>query len=211
MRHIAQLVVLLFGVAMTYGAMAQESLHRVDGFRSAQFGMNEQQVFDAIQRDFGVTEDQIEFLHNERESTYVMHVILPSLEPGPGTAHVYYILGATSLTLMHINVLWMTSDSPSDAERDHIGVAGMQLARYFLERRWPPGSIQTGAVREGGEIVPFAGVDASGAGVEVMVRGVPVTDASGQTQYPQGQAMLRVAYSQRYGRPDTIRVPAGEF
>lgn len=209
-KHAAKLLLVVLGVVMVNAAVAQD-LYRVTGFRSAEFGMNEQQVFEAIQRDFGFGEDQIEFLHNERESTYLMHIVLPSLEPGPGEAHVYYILGATSLTLTHVNVLWITSDSPSETERDHIGIAGMQLTRYFLERNWPPGNVRTGVMRDSGEVVPFVGMDSTGAGVEVLVKGIPVTDGGGQTTTPEGEAMLRVGYSSRYGSPDVIRVEPGEF
>lgn len=118
---------------------------------------------------------------------------------------------ATSLTLTHVNVLWITSDSPSETERDHIGIAGMQLTRYFLERNWPPGNVRTGVMRDSGEVVPFVGMDSTGAGVEVLVKGIPVTDGGGQTTTPEGEAMLRVGYSSRYGSPDVIRVEPGEF
>lgn len=211
MKRIVQVVLIALGVVMGSATWAQEDLHRVNGFRSAQFGMSEQEVFNAIQRDFGFGEEQIEFLHNERDSTFVMHIIVPEMEPGPGPAHVYYILGATSQTLMHVNVLWLTSTNPSDEERDQIGIAGMQLARYFMERSWRPENVQTGAMRADGEVVTFAGIDPTGAGVEVLVKGVPVSDASGQTLNPQGEAMLRVGYTQRYGRPDTISVQSGDF
>lgn len=199
-------------LTMTGNSCAQEDeLHRITGFRSAQFGMNADEVRTAIRRDFQVDDAAIQEIENIDEATLVLTITVPQLEPGPGPAEIYYILGASSQRLMHINVVWSTSETPSDEERNHIGIAGMQLARYFSARQWKPDGTLTGLVSNPGEVVVFVGVDPNDSGVEVLVRGIPVTGPGGNTRTPDGQALLRLSYMQRVGRPDVIEVQEGNF
>lgn len=207
-------VLLIAGLVLVGSAWAQDvedELHQITGFRSAQFGMTADQVREAIRRDFQIESSAIQEIDNVDEATRILSITVPAMEPGPGAAEVYYILGATSQRLMHINVVWATSDSPRAAERDHIGIAGMQLARYFSERNWKPDGAVSGVSNAPGEVLLFAGVDPDDAGVTVLVSGIPITDAAGNVMTPEGQALLRVSYMQRFGQPDTVSVDAGQF
>ena len=212
MKHLFVFLLLGFGTVMSMAANAQDGeLHRVTGFRSAQFGMTADEVRAAIERDFGLTGAAIREIENEREATLVLNVTVPQLEPGPGPAEIYYILGALSQQLMHVNVVWSTPDDPSADERDRIGIAGMQLARYFTELNWKPDGWVTGVSDAPGEVLLFAGVDPRDAGVEVLVRGIPTTAADGSTFVPDEQALLRVSYTRRIGQPDVVEVREGQF
>ncbi|OUN01319.1 MAG: hypothetical protein BAA04_11685 [Firmicutes bacterium ZCTH02-B6] len=185
--------------------------HRVAGFRSVRFGMTAEEVRQAIRRDFGVGEDEIESLLNLEQGTLVLAVTVPSLPPGPGPASVYYILGASTERLMYINVVWSTSEDPTDAEREQMVIAGLQLGNYFLRLQWRPEAIVTTVVLGPGEVVVFAGVDPDGAGVQVILRGVPMADEAGQPVPLSGPAMLQVAYAADFGQPDVITIEPGAF
>lgn len=212
MKRMLHFLLFTLGLAMTQSGLAQgDDLHRITGFRSASFGMSAGDVRAAIQRDFGLEAKAIREVHNAREATTVLAISVPELEPGPGAADIYYILGATSQRLMHVNVVWSTSDTPSDSERDHIAIAGMQLTRYFTERNWKPDGMVSGVSLEAGEVLLFAGVDPTDAGVEVLVNGVTTTSAEGETTTPSGPASLRVSYMQRMGQPDVVSVDEGAF
>lgn len=188
-----------------------DTFHYITGFRSAKWGMDEGEVRQAIAADFQIPDTSIGQFTNPDEATTVLVAELPSLSPGPGPAAVYYVFGATSNKLMHINVIWTTSDTPTDDERTHIAVAGMQLANYFSALRWKPDGAVTGVSLEPGEVLTFAGVDPDDAGVQVIVSGVPMTDADGNAIPPTGPAMLHISYSARFGAPDIVTVEPGTF
>ncbi|MEX1198178.1 MAG: hypothetical protein WEB57_09985 [Pseudohongiellaceae bacterium] len=185
--------------------------HSITGFRSARFGMTLEEVAAAIRGDFGVDDADMTEIVNEEEGTLILQVTVPELAPGPGPAELYYILGAASQRVIHVNVIWSTGENPGEEARNRIGVAGMQLTRYFSERQWKPDGMASGMVTGPGEVVLFTGIDSDNAGVEVMVRGVPTTSADGTTTEPEGPALLRLSYMLQVGEPDVVVLPEDGF
>ena len=212
MKHLLQHMLICLGLGLGQAGFAQdEGLHRITGFRSATFGMGVEAVRAAIQRDFALGPAAIREVLNSGEATTVLSITLPSLEPGPGTAQVSYIFGATSRRLMHVNVVWSTDGNPTDDEREAIAIAGLQLARYFTERQWKPDGKISGVMSSPHEVLLFAGIDPADAGVELLVQGVAAQAADGSTTTPAGPATLKLAYMQRMGQPDIVKVTDGAF
>ncbi|OUN01324.1 MAG: hypothetical protein BAA04_11710 [Firmicutes bacterium ZCTH02-B6] len=216
---LALLVVLAIGAAaVSYaqespaaGTAPADDYHRVTGFRSARFGMTAAEVRAAIQQDFGVPEEAIASMFNLDQGTLILGVQVPNLTPGPGPAQVYYIFGATTERLMYVNVVWTTSDEPTDQERERIVIAGLQLANYFQRLRWKPDGAVSNISINPGEVVAFAGVDPNDAGVQVIMLGVPMVDEEGNPVPLSGPAVLQVSYSARFGDPDVVTIEPGAF
>src|SRR5581483_4391231 len=59
---------------------------RVEGFRSALWGMTDAQVKAAIHKDFNIAADKIRSEENLAERTHVLSVLVPDLLEGAGTA-----------------------------------------------------------------------------------------------------------------------------
>jgi hypothetical protein len=78
----------------------------VTGFRSARFGMSDEQVREAVKRDFDVDAKDVKKLRNEVQKTDILAVEVENLVPGSGTSIVFYIFGFTSKRLIHVNVVW---------------------------------------------------------------------------------------------------------
>lgn len=221
MKHVVSYIVLILlivgGSAVAVGAQAAEQptgmddYHYITGFRSAHFGMNKAQVRAAIVRDFDVPEEAIEEILNLEQGTTVLAVAVPSLSPGPGPASIFYIFGATSGELNYINVIWSTSETPTDLERERIAVAGLQLAYYFQNLRWKPDGSVSGVSLNSGEVLTFAGIDPKDSGVQVIIAGVPVTDEAGNPIDVSGPATLQISYSAHFGAPDVATVEPGSF
>ncbi|MBO8141510.1 MAG: hypothetical protein H0Z37_04930 [Firmicutes bacterium] len=185
--------------------------HYVTGFRSARWGMTRDEVREAIKKDFNVDDSEIGETFNLDQGTLIMGVTVPSLSPGPGPASIYYIFGATSERLMYINVVWSTSDEPIEDERSRIIVAGLQLANYFQRLSWRPEAAVTSISLDPGNVVAFAGVDPDGAGVQVIMLNVPMTDEEGNPVELSGPSVLQVSYSARFGEPDVVTIEPGAF
>lgn len=182
MKQSIRSLVLVLVLATSFIAMAEAQVamaqttqsaeyHYITGFRSARFGMTPDEVRAAIMQDFQVDDVGISEMVNVEQGTTVLAVNLASLSPGPGPASVFYIFGATTGQLMYINVVWATSEAPTAQERDRIAIAGLQLAHYFESLRWKPEGTVSGVSLNPGEVLTFAGVDPSDAGVQVIISG----------------------------------------
>ncbi len=176
-------------------------LHELSGFRSARFGMNEDQVRAAVAHDFKEYAALLEPARHP-DARYAMLVLpLPSLEPGPGAAGVTYIFAAKEHKLVQVNVLWSTTDNPGVAERARMATAGTQLADYFRALRWRPGAATMGVPLGANGLVLFSGIDPHKAMVEVSLTGVPLQGRDGKAAPAEGPAKLRVAYMAGLGVP----------
>ncbi|MFL5289866.1 MAG: hypothetical protein ACJ8AW_55135 [Rhodopila sp.] len=78
----------------------------VDGFRSAKFGMTEDQVRSAIEADFHASGDAIQASENPAELTRVLTVRATDLLEGGGAARVSYIFGYKTKKLIQVSVTW---------------------------------------------------------------------------------------------------------
>jgi hypothetical protein len=192
-------------------AQPAAAVHRIAGFRSAQFGMDASQVQAAIAQDFKPAADAVVVLENPTEKTRIILLRLALLEPGPGPASVSYIFGATSKRLMHINVVWKSDGTPPDDFRNKTAAAGVQMASYFQSLAWKPGSTTSGVADGGKGVVLFAGIDPGNAAVEVRVSGVATNGLDGVAAKPEGAAQLLVSYIADINKPDVYSIKPKDF
>src|SRR6516165_2772243 len=104
----------------------------IDGFRRARFGMNEQQVRQAIRQEF--PDASIGSTVHPSEKTTVLSITVPDLLPDTGNARISYILGYRSKTLVQVNLLWISNRSPS-ADEALVGAAN-SLRDYFMSQSY---------------------------------------------------------------------------
>lgn len=190
--------------------------YKVNGFRSANFGMTKDAVAGAIMKDFGIAQAKIKAGQNDVEKTTSLSITVPTLAPGPGEAKVTYVFGATKHALMHVAINWTTDAKPTDAQRREIVTAGLQLVNYFRGYSWPNGRIAVGVPSGPNGVVLFAATDGSGSGVEVTAAGIQFERAQGSAVEPgppppTGPAALTVAYTANSKSPDVYRIPEGKF
>ena len=189
----------------------------IKGFRSAQFGMTPAQTRIAIAADFGAAA-KITDNANPAEGTTALQVTVPSLPPGPGSAQVTYIFGATSKTLTHVNVVWVLTGEPTLEQRAGLVTAAIQLTNYFQTLPNPP-KASAGVTPTGPNgLLMFAALDRKGAGVEVAADGISyqstaTTPDAKKTDSPppKGPAILRVSYIANAANPDIVRLKPGAF
>ena len=186
----------------------------VEGFRSARFGMTQDQVKAAIAKDFSIQPAAIAASQNPIDGTSALSVKVDHLDPGPGTAGISYIFGTTSKTLIHINVGWATGAVPTLDDRKGVVTAALRLAVYFQGQAWPPNRTVSGALMPNNVVLIFEGVDEGGGGVEVSTAGVPLESADPKAPKipdPTGPAQLKVSYSANHDHPDLLKIPPGAF
>jgi hypothetical protein len=186
----------------------------IKGFRSATFGMTPAQVKTAVTNDFGPAA-KIREGTNADQGTQFIEVSVDHLDPGPGAAQIGYVFGATSHTLVSVNVIWSTGAEPTDQERNAMTAAAEQLVAYF--RAGPaPAKTSQGIGRFGTNgLLLYTAVDSKNAGVMVLIDGVQYQGKQGDTPItsppPKGPATLRVAYAATIQNPDVKTIKPGSF
>jgi hypothetical protein len=178
---------------------------KVEGFRSASFGMLEAQVRQAIRKDFPGPGEKITSEANAAEKTTVLGVIVPDVIPGTGKARVSYILGYTTKKLIQINLNWSAEPkSPTTAE-GLVGAANL-LRSYFLAGGYRPDSIVANQQLPNGYVV-FRGLDARGRMVMLVLQG-----ATGALDHDKAPPVaLQLSYILDPEHPDVYQVPKGSF
>lgn len=178
-----------------------------DGFRSARFGMSEEQVRGAIKADFGIEGDAVVAGTNTAERTQLLTIIVPDLLSAGGDAQVSYVFGYTSKTLIQVGISWNAQVDPTvDAAKLYAN--SDVLVAYFTGAGYDPATVRTGVVLDNG-ILLFRGEDSAGHATILLLQGD--YSGGGDTQRvlnPTGLALLYAADSEA---PDIFKIEPGQF
>ena len=79
---------------------------KVEGFRSARFGMTEKEVHRAIYKDFRISKKNVERQVHPTEKTVNLGILVEDLLPQSGPAKAYYVFGYKSRRLIQVNIVW---------------------------------------------------------------------------------------------------------
>ncbi|MEI6984990.1 MAG: hypothetical protein WCK65_02585 [Rhodospirillaceae bacterium] len=196
---------------------AVPSTYHLTGFRSAEFGMTEDQVRKAIEKDFSLSTKDINKGENTTEKTSVLDVTVKNLLPAGGDAHVSYIFGYQTHKLIHINVGWGAMAGPAGAVAtlETLVEAANQLRTYLLGAGYRQDSIVANARMPDGTIIVFRGFDADNKLAAVVLTGAPPekpADAKATDKKPElPKPGLQLSYVSDVKNPDIFHIKAGQF
>lgn len=186
---------------------AAQSTLLVDGFRSAKFGMSEDEVRAAIKADFGIEGDAVVPGTNAAERTQLLTVIVPDLLPDGGAAQISYVFGYTSKALIQIGVSWSAEIDPSvDAAKLYAN--SDVLVAHFTAAGYEPASIRAGLVLDSG-ILLFRGEDKDGHATILLLQGD--YSGGGDTQRVLSPTSLALLYAADAETPDIFKIEPGLF
>lgn len=181
----------------------QGSAARVDGFRAAQFGMDEKAVRAAISSDFGKSGEAVKIIDNPVERTRVLVVRAPNLFADSGEAEIGYVFGYKSKALIQVNLLWGTPLTP-DVTRTQLSAVAATLTRYFSAQGFAAHRVTRNKKLGNGGVLVFQGNDAKGHMVQLVQR---EEAAAGDRK----RMTLRLAYIANPQSPDIFRIAKGAF
>lgn len=193
---------------------------RVTGYGPFRFGMTPDEVKAAVAAQWPHAAASLTDTVEPVDRTRAMGVVLASLAPAPGVPTVSFVFGASSRTLMAINISWLLDGNPDAAQRDALVRGAAELGSAFAGDQWPELATARGHVIGRHALVVFAGRDEHGGGVEIRLDGVAMDlirpGAGGQGTLerraaPAGPARLRLALAVRPDRPDVYRIAPGQF
>lgn len=178
----------------------------LSGFRSAQFGMDEDAVRAAIKADFGLEGDAVQVGLNTVERTRVMTIAVPEVLRDGGTAQVSYIFGYESKALIQVGVLWAAATDPAITDAT-LYANGDVLRAYFDAAGYLPETVSKDVVLENG-ILLFRGADAAGHTAILLLQGRFEESAGVRTLFP---ASLTLLYAVNPDNPDILKINSGDF
>jgi hypothetical protein len=180
----------------------------IDGFREAHFGMTEDQVREAIKRDFPAAAKPKIATHPS-EKTAVLSLLVPDLLPHSGNALISYILGYKSKRLIQVNILW-TSEGSEDSDEAVVGVAN-SLRNYFAAQNFKPDSVVVNRQLAENTIVVFRASDLQSRTVLVLLAGAGAA-ARKDAKTPRPPPLtLELSYIADAAHPDIFKIGKGQF
>jgi hypothetical protein len=180
---------------------------KVEGFRSAKFGMTETDAKAAIVKDFGVKAEDIREQPNPGERTKALLVKVPNVLPGGGTAEVSYVFGYQTKKLIQVSVTWSKATDEKMTPEQLFSNSSV-LRAHFLSEGFKPESIATNMPINGG-VLMFRGSDADDRTTMMILQGTFTQgDNNQRVLTPTGLLLFYVADAKS---PDIYKLPAGSF
>ena len=192
--------------AATPAPAAPAEEFRLNGFRSANFGMTVEQVRAAIRRDFNVPADRIETNENPVERTTLLTVTVPDLLPNAGLGLVAYVIGYRTRQLVQVTITWGGPVNPQFRPEQALGAA-RQLQGYFAGLGHRPDSVVVNAQQRDGSILVYAGDDAQRRRTLLVLSNV----AGAEGRPPEGAPVLQLSYIRDPQNPDVFQIRRGDF
>jgi len=184
---------------------------KIEGFRSAHWGMEAAQIKAAVYKDFGMPSEKVKTEENAAERTTVLTVVVNDLLQGPGPARVSYVLGFNTKKLIQVNILWGTPVDPQ-AQPEKIAAAGSQLRQLFLDSGYDSETVITNARMADGTILVFQGQDADKhTTVLRLASGSAPVSAKGSKEARAATVALSLSYILDSRNPDIFRLKKGQF
>ncbi len=192
--------------ASTGGQVPQRAV--VDGFRSAKFGMNEDDVRQAAAIDFHVNADQIKKASNPVDRTTVLEVVVKDVLPSGGKSAVDYLFGYKSHELISVAVTWTGKIDPTVTDTV-LRNNGVTLQSYFRTAGYKSDTVRMDVLVPALGYVMFEGRDSDGHMTQLVLGGDLKQDQSDHVQLKPTSLTLR--YIADPVNPDIFRIAPGQF
>jgi hypothetical protein len=178
----------------------------IDGFRSAKFGMTQQEVLSAILKDFGIGSDSVKRGENPSEKTDHLIARVIDLLPGSGQAMVVYMFGYQSQKLYQINLFWGKPFDPEPNPSVLLKIA-RSLNTYFSKRGFVESTVQQNVPLTKELLLVFKGADGEGRMVEMILSNVNASS----DQKRKSDISLRLSYIEDPSNPDIYKIQPEDF
>ena len=207
------------GAAREGDAVKETAGPRVEGFRSARFGMSMSETREAMQRDFGLGREDIAEQPNDEDRTSSLVATVPDLFPDSDPAQLVYIHGYRQKKLIQINILWGAPVTGEPDPKELVTTANV-LREYFRQLGFDPGKTVMNTRVDDGSFIVFRATDERKRMVllQLVSRKVPAGKGEGEEgkeeEKPEPQdrvVSLWLSYIEDTVNPDIFRIEKGKF
>jgi hypothetical protein len=172
--------------------------------------MSEEQVRQAVRKDFPAAAAKLTSAVHPSEKTTVLSIGATDLLPNTGSARISYIFGYRSKKLIQTNVVW-TSDAGTASDETIVATAN-SLRDYFAPQNYKPDSVVANRQLAENTIIVFRANDLQGRTVLLVLSGVAASARGEEKKRPQPQPLtLKLSYILDAAHPDIFRIAKGQF
>lgn len=186
--------------------LSSKKTAEVEGFRSARFGMDEEEVLRAIRVDFQVPASEVIRKVHPVEKTTRLAIKVSDLLPQSGPAQVVYLLGFRTTRLIEVDIFWKPSSTSEASSNDILSTAGI-LLHHFQQQKFQKDGLEINGTLSDGSLLIFRGKDLKGRMIILHYRGSEKEKSPSNKQEP----VLRLAYIEKPDSPDIFQLKEGEF
>src|ERR1700730_7206640 len=173
----------------------------IEGFRNTRFGMSEEQVRQAVRKDFPAAATKLTSAVHPSEKTTVLSIGVADLLPNTGTARISYIFGYRSKKLIQTNVVWAGDGSATSDEA--IVATANTLRDYFAPQHYKPDSLIANRQLADNTIIVFRANDLQGRTVLLVLSGVAAAARTEEKKGPPAPPLtLKLSYILDAAHPD---------
>ena len=180
----------------------------VQGFRTAHFGMSEDDVLKVVRKEFDLKKDAVKREINGLEKTTSLVIPTNNLIPDSGPSRVAYIFGYSSKKLIQVNIIWGHPVDQNTTAQKLVATANI-LRNYFTATGYK--DVIVNQPVEVGATVVFRGSDDHGRMVLLVLNATRASDEPAEEGAPAQRVSLRLSYMETPGNPDIYRVQEGQF
>jgi hypothetical protein len=173
--------------------------------------MNEEQVRQAIRKDFPAAAATLGNMVHPSEKTTILSLSVTDLLPHTGKARISYIFGYRSKKLIQVNVLW-SSDGSAAADETIVGTANA-LRDYFASENFRADSVVANRQLAENTILVFRGSDDQKRTILLVLSGVAASARSEDKKEPRPPPpfTLELSYIEDAAHPDIFKIGKGQF
>jgi hypothetical protein len=185
---------------------------KIEGFRSAKFGMKETDVFKAIARDFKITKNKVNRKVNPLEKTTSLEVTIPKLLGVGGTAKIGYLLGYKSKKLMQINIVWGRGAEESGKKviaQEIVNTANF-LRNHLLKKEYKKDGFAANQRVNDETTIVFRGKDKKDRMAILLLTSAKVTKDM-DTKKDGDLVTLKLSYMLLPNKPDILTIKDDDF
>ena len=180
----------------------------IDGFRSAKFGMKENDVLRAIRKDFKISKSDVKRSVPALEQTKTLSIDVPKLLAVGGPAKLGYIFGYKSKTLVQVNILWGRGATKKVDGKTVVDAANF-LRMHFLKKEYQKGYVANGVLNDVTTVV-FRGKDKKDRMV-LLVLTSPKAKKDEDGKKAGENISLKLSYVLDTEKPDILTIGEDDF
>lgn len=179
---------------------------KIEGFRSAKFKMNMDQVKKALYTDFGLRDDKINSIKHPQEQTNSLAITVEKLVPTSGKSRVVYVFGYKTKRLIQVNII-MGHPVDTESTPQQIVDSGNLLGNHFLKKRYHENGLVAHARLSDGSVLIFRGKDQKGRMAILRLSNPQPNTKKGD----ELKISLTLSYIEKPDKPDAFQLKENDF
>ena len=196
-------------VAEKKATASEKKLARIEGFRSAKFGMSKKAIYKAIARDFKISKSKVKSNVHSLEKTTSLEVTVPKLIGVGGVAKIGYVFGYKSKKLMQVNVVWGRGATEKVDGQDVVDAANF-LRNHLIKKKYQKEGFVANARMNDVMTIVFRGKDKKGR-MALLVLTLPKAKKDEDAKKAADKISLKLSYIADTVNPDVLTIGEGDF